>query len=57
MWREFDAVTPLDGACLRDLDIADPWYGGHADFVATLAALEAGREGLLAHLRELARRA
>lgn len=58
LWREFDPAAPrsADDTCLRDLDIPDPWYGGHQDFVDTLAALEAGTDRILAHLRELANR-
>jgi len=58
MWREFDPAAPrsADNSCLRDLDIPDPWYGGHQDFVDTLAALEAGLDRIVEHLRDLARR-
>ena len=57
MWREFDPYAPrsADNACTRDLDVPDPWYGGHQDFVETLAMLEAGIDGILDHLRQLAR--
>jgi len=56
MWREFDPGAPrlVDGAEHR-LDIQDPWYGGHQDFVDTLAMLEAGVDGILDHLRQLSR--
>ncbi len=61
MWREFDPAAPhlphstllRDPSRLRDLDIQDPWYGGHRDFVETLSALEAGAQGIVTHMRVL----
>ncbi|MDO5726309.1 MAG: low molecular weight protein-tyrosine-phosphatase [Bowdeniella nasicola] len=36
MWREFDPET----TAAEDLDVPDPWYGGHEDFLDTLAVVE-----------------
>ena len=39
------------------LDVEDPWYGGHDDFVATLEQVEAAADEIVAHVRaELAGR-
>nr|WP_307816148.1 low molecular weight protein-tyrosine-phosphatase [Myceligenerans indicum] len=63
LYRSFDpAVTAHDDAPLRDtplgdvpfdglLDIADPWYGGPDDFETCLDQIEAGADGVLAHVR------
>lgn len=51
MWREFDPAAPRPADGEHRLDIQDPWYGGHQDFLDTLASLEAGVAGILAHLR------
>ena len=51
LWREFDPA--FADICGADLDVPDPWYGGHADFVATLGHVEAAVPGILAHLRAL----
>lgn len=32
------------------LDIADPWYGGMAEFEVALAQIEAGADGIVRHL-------
>lgn len=56
MYRSFDPAA-LAGAEEAALDVADPWYGGGEDFEATLAAVEAGADGVVEHVREaLARR-
>jgi protein-tyrosine phosphatase len=34
-----------------DLDVPDPYYGADAEFAAVLAMIEAGCDGLLAHVR------
>ena len=34
-----------------DLDVPDPYYGGHADFDHTLTLIEAAMPGLLDHVR------
>jgi protein-tyrosine phosphatase len=43
--RSFDPGGPAD------LDVPDPWYGGDADFDATVAMVLPACEGLLDHLR------
>ena len=45
--REFDPAS--DGA--RDLDVPDPYYGGHDGFDRVLDLVEAACAGLLAHVR------
>lgn len=50
MFRDFDPeVTRMD------LDLPDPWYGGHDDFVETLAVIERTTPYLAGHLRSLTR--
>jgi protein-tyrosine phosphatase len=58
MYRSFDPAVP---AVERDdesrIDVEDPWYGGHDDFVATLEQVEAAADAIVAHVRtELASR-
>lgn len=36
-----------------DLDVPDPWYGGHEDFVETLEVIERVTPALVEHLRTL----
>lgn len=31
----------------RSLDVPDPWYGGHEDFMSTLAIVESGAKGIV----------
>lgn len=52
LWREFDPAAPKlsDGARPSELDVADPWYGGHEDFVEALEMVEAAIDGILAEL-------
>lgn len=53
MYREFDvAALVAAGGDEHRLDIDDPWYGGREDFEEVLAQLEAGAEGIIAHIRE-----
>jgi protein-tyrosine phosphatase len=53
LWREFDDTAPsLAIAGEYDLDVPDPWYGDHDGFYDTLAVVERGADGLVAHLRE-----
>ncbi|MBX6767259.1 MAG: low molecular weight phosphotyrosine protein phosphatase [Actinomadura rubrobrunea] len=62
--RELRAMAPDDAARGRirllrefdpeagdDLDVPDPYYGGHADFEHVLRLVEAAVPGLLAHVR------
>lgn len=59
MFREFEPGAPqgvdaLEKARERgELDVPDPWYGSHSDFVETLATIEAAAPALLEHLRTL----
>lgn len=50
MFRSFD---PAAGTPRRDsdLDVADPWYGGHEDFETCLDEVEAAVEGIVSELR------
>lgn len=49
MFRDFDpALTPGENR-----DVPDPWYGGHADFLDTLAVVERVTPALVAHLKDL----
>lgn len=52
LWREFDPAAPklAEGARPADLDVADPWYGGHQDFLDALDMVEAAVDGILAEL-------
>jgi len=51
MFRSFDAAAPRTDDD-RDLDVADPWYGGPEDFDVCLEQVEAAVEGIVAHVRE-----
>ena len=44
--REYDA----DAAARGELEVADPYYGGTADFDRCLAEVEAACRGLTSHL-------
>ena len=49
MYRSFDpAAAGLDESAL---DVEDPWYGDHDDFVATLEQVEAAADAIVAHVR------
>ena len=53
LYRSFDPDAPRvprSGGELA-LDIDDPWYGGSADFEDCLAQVEAGADGVVAHVR------
>ncbi|GAA4288682.1 low molecular weight protein-tyrosine-phosphatase [Georgenia daeguensis] len=53
LWREFDDTAPDRATAGEyDLDVPDPWYGEHDGFYDTLAVVERGADGLVAHLRE-----
>jgi protein-tyrosine phosphatase len=58
MYRSFDPAAPsLDVVDESALDVEDPWYGGHDDFVATLQQVDAAADEIVAHVRaELAGR-
>lgn len=49
MYRSFD--PSVDGAPERELDIADPWYGGPEDFEVCLAEIEAAADGVVDFVR------
>lgn len=53
MYRRFDPEAPAVDDLRREhlLDIDDPWYGGPDDFEACLAQIEAGADGVVAHVR------
>lgn len=46
--RSFDPAAVSSG----DLGMADPWYGGDADFDRTYAEVRAALPGLMAHIQE-----
>ncbi|WP_022869023.1 low molecular weight protein-tyrosine-phosphatase [Schaalia vaccimaxillae] len=48
MFREFDPQ-----ASPRDMDLPDPWYGGHEDFVETLEVIERATPKIVEYLRTL----
>ncbi|MBO0610144.1 low molecular weight phosphotyrosine protein phosphatase [Myceligenerans salitolerans] len=49
LYRSFDpAAATLPS---RMLDIADPWYGGPADFEECLDQIEAAADGIVLHVR------
>ncbi len=52
MYRSFDPAAPsLDVVSEAELDVEDPWYGGHDDFVATLEQVEAAADAIVDHVR------
>ncbi|WP_233550909.1 low molecular weight protein-tyrosine-phosphatase [Amnibacterium setariae] len=52
MWRSFDPAAPsLDAVDESALDVEDPWYGGHDDFLATLEQVEAAADAIVDHVR------
>ena len=52
MYRSFDPAAPsLETVDESALDVEDPWYGGHDDFVATLEQVEAAADAIVEHVR------
>lgn len=52
LWRSFDPAAPsLDLVDESALDVADPWYGGQDDFLATLDQVEAAADAIVEHVR------
>ena len=52
MYRSFDPAAPsLQVADEAELDVEDPWYGGHDDFLATLDQVEAAADAIVDHVR------
>ncbi len=52
MYRSFDPAAPsLDVVDERELDVEDPWYGGHDDFLSTLEQVEAAADAVVEHVR------
>lgn len=49
LFRTFDPAAA--GLPERALDVADPWYGGPADFEACLDEIEAAADGVVAHVK------
>ena len=47
MWREFDPELPSGTPVGTELDVPDPWYGGHQDFLDTLAVVEGSADAVL----------
>ncbi|MDO4791370.1 MAG: low molecular weight protein-tyrosine-phosphatase [Buchananella hordeovulneris] len=59
MFREFEPGAPSGPIAVKaarergELDVPDPWYGNHSDFVETLETVEAAVPALLEHIRSL----
>ena len=55
MFRAFDPDVPVGddptGEGRPDLDVPDPWYGGHEDFVETLHTVERTTPAIVDHIR------
>jgi protein-tyrosine phosphatase len=52
LYRSFDPDAPsTDDAPEHVLDIADPWYGGPADFEVCLEQVEAAADAIVDHVR------
>lgn len=52
MYRSFDPAAPSGaGQDERRLDVADPWYGGQADFDHCFAQLSAAIPGIVAYVK------
>lgn len=52
MYRSFDPAAPsLEQVDESALDVEDPWYGGHDDFLATLEQVEAAADVVVDHVR------
>jgi protein-tyrosine phosphatase len=57
MYRAFDPAAPALGPGEGEhvLDIADPWYGGLADFRTCLDQIEAAADAVVDHVRDAVR--
>ncbi|MFD1720572.1 low molecular weight protein-tyrosine-phosphatase [Amnibacterium endophyticum] len=56
MYRSFDPAAPsLETVSEAELDVEDPWYGGHDDFLATLEQVEAAADAIVEHVRRALR--
>ena len=52
MYRSFDPAAPTRGEVDESaLDVEDPWYGDHDDFLTTLEQVEAAADAIVAHVR------
>ncbi len=51
LYRSFDPAAPAAGSAEHLLDIADPWYGGAADFELSLDQVEAAADAIVEHVR------
>ena len=52
LYRSFDpALRTSAGTDEARLDVADPWYGGEAEFEATLSQVEAAADAIVDHVR------
>jgi protein-tyrosine phosphatase len=52
IYRSFDPAAPsLETVDESVLDVADPWYGGHDDFLATLEQVEAAADAIVDFVR------
>lgn len=52
MFRSFDPALSGEGPEGSALDVADPWYGSHRDFVECLAEVESTVEGLVEAIKD-----
>ncbi|PID97906.1 MAG: protein tyrosine phosphatase [Actinobacteria bacterium] len=50
LFRDFDPQAHENA-----LDVPDPWYGGHEDYVETLAIIESAKPQIMEHLRQVTR--
>ncbi len=51
IYRSFDPAAALEAVDESDLDVEDPWYGGHDDFLATLEEVEAAADAIVDFVR------
>ncbi|MBW4041211.1 MAG: low molecular weight phosphotyrosine protein phosphatase [Acidobacteria bacterium] len=52
LYRSFDPSAASLGVMDESaLDVEDPWYGGHDDFIATLEQVEAAAGAIVEHVR------
>ena len=52
IYRSFDPTAPsLELVDESVLDVEDPWYGGHDDFIATLEQVEAAADAIVDFVR------
>lgn len=54
MFRSFDPAAPELGSSSHNehlLDVDDPWFGDHTNFVSCLAEVEAATDGIVEHVR------